>query len=227
MMGQVESPSWTFPWRPVHSVTLSPYFMDRFKVTNARYRACVTAGACTEPRDPTATYFDLDRTRYDSFPVVWVNYSDAVAFCAWDGGRLLPTEAQWEKAARGPAPREEAQPWGASSDFCTYVNHRDCGMDTVVSVNEYPLNVSFYYVQGMNANVFEWVRDWYDAGYYAVSPAEDPLGPTSGIYRVFRSQQWFNSLLPYYPTLSRRARIEPDGVTYTLGFRCAREPWAY
>ncbi len=227
IMGEDEGGTWSAAWRPVHTVTLSPYFVDVFKVTNARYRACVTAGACVAPHAPGATYFLADRTTYDSHPVTDVNYADAVAFCAWDGGRLLPTEAQWEKAARGPAPRTVSQPWGDSTDFCTYINHEDCGdPDMTVSVDEHPLNVSFYGVRGMNANGICWARDWYDSAYYSSSPGADPEGPAIGTQRVFRSQNWSFTVLPDHSTLSRRWPAVPGASGRDLGLRCARQPWS-
>ncbi len=213
------------PHRYVHEVILSPYLVDRFGVTNGRYRACVDAGACAGPRDLTATYFNPDRATYDSYPVAFVTWADAVAFCAWDGGRVLLTEAQWEKAARGPAPRTDRYPWGTDTAYCTYVNNEMCGTAPAVSVDLYPLNVSFYGVRGMLANVYDWTRDWYDAAYYPISPTFDPTGPSAGIRRTYRGGSFLPAATIRYYSNSYRGHCLPTDNWASVGFRCAREPW--
>lgn len=229
MMGSEETNPTYFDRVPVHEVILSPYLIDKFKVTNRRYRACVEAGTCTAPRDTDATYYRIDRATYDPFPVTNVNREDSATFCAWDGGRLLPTEAQWEKAARGPSPRTVRYPWGDDPDYCSYVNHERCGTGSIVAVDAYPANTSYYGVRGMLANTTEWARDWYDAGYYAVSPSLDPEGPPSARFYSIRSCTLRNPVESdgRYWALTRRGLgdVAAPGSDW-LGFRCDRQPWS-
>jgi len=213
---------------PPHTVTLSPYFMDVYPLTNARYRECVAAGACLEPRSISATYFS-DAGTYDPHPVQFVNYADAVTFCAWDGGRVLPTEAQWEKAARGPAPRDVPWPWGTDTDICRYANTNPCGRFGTVSVFEYPDNLSYFEVHGMMAAEYTWTRDYADESYYDHSPDLDPEGPPTGDRRTLRStdQDAYNDrpdIWPHPPLISRLFG-DPDYAGPGIGIRCARQEW--
>jgi formylglycine-generating enzyme required for sulfatase activity len=223
-----DSTSWEYrDRRPVHEVTLSPYLIDKYPVTNERYRACVSAGACAEPRNSDATYFSPDRATYNSYPVTYVNWADAVTSCAWDG-RQLPTEAQWEKAARGPAPREVRYPWGDDPDYCSYANSSRCGTGSLVAVDAYPLNVSYYGARSMQANANEWTRDWYDEAYYSVSPSFDPPGAATGTLRAERGCNYTNALDSdgTYRPVSNRNGGDPANARNARGFRCVREPWS-
>ena len=205
---------------PLHTVTLDAYYIDKYEVTNARYKACVAAGGCTVPgsvdsskRSPyygTSTYAD--------YPVLNVDWFQANAFCAWAGKRL-PTEAEWEKAARGSSDTRK-YPWGNSAPDCTKTNYDSCVGDTS-RVGSYPSGASPYGVMDMAGNVDEWVQDWYDSSYYSVSPSNNPQGPETGTYRVLRGGSW-----GYYDSYVRSA-VRNDGIPVFwffdfFGFRCVR-----
>jgi formylglycine-generating enzyme required for sulfatase activity len=211
----------------LHTVILDAYSIDKYEVTNARHQACVDAGGCTPPgsvnsltRSPyygTSTYAD--------YPVLNVTWHQARAFCAWAGGRL-PTEAEWEKAARGSSDTRK-YPWGDSGPDCMKVNftyyqnydyHR-CVGDTS-RVGSYPSGASPYGVMDMAGNVWEWVNDWYSGSYYSVSPSVNPQGPATGSRRVLRGGSWFfngDSVRSAY-----RGDLFPDDWSDVLGFRCVR-----
>jgi formylglycine-generating enzyme required for sulfatase activity len=171
--------------RPVHTVYLDAFHIDRTEVANAQYQACVEAGACDAPSN--TTYYD--NSNYAQHPVVHVSWDDADAYCRWAGKRL-PTEAEWEKAARGTDGRR--YPWGNSEPDCNKANYNDCvGLTT--EVGSYPAGASLYGVLDMAGNVWEWVADWYDPGYYSQSPTRNPPGPDSGELRVLRGGSWYRS----------------------------------
>ncbi|MBU1221355.1 formylglycine-generating enzyme family protein [Myxococcota bacterium] len=126
---------------PMRIIYLSQYIIDKYEVTNDRYRECVDAGVCAAPSDPTiTTYFD-DGT--GNFPISGVTYSESLTFCQWDGGKSLPTEAQWEKSARGPYPRQNLLPWEGTSLSCDYHNSQNC-LNAPQPVNSYPDGISYY-----------------------------------------------------------------------------------
>ena len=227
IMGSEETDPDYFSRMPVHEVTVSPYLMDKYQVTNRRYRACVAAGACVEPRNSLATYFNADVVGHNWYPVTYILWSDAVAFCAWDGGRVLPTEAEWEKAGRGPSPREVRYPWGDASDYCSYVNHQLCGTGSWVAVNANPSNTSHYGVAGMDANILEYMADYFDFDYYSYTASTDPTGPEAGDYRSVRGCSFRTRLATggVYHAVTSRWSGNPDLATDTKGFRCVRRPW--
>ena len=173
---------------PEHEVTLTPYFIDKYEVTVERYKECVQAGACTAP-ESNNYYYDEG---YDYFPnYADISWEDAVEFCAWDGGRTLPTEAQWEKAARGPSPSEVPHPWGWEDPNCDLITNGDCpqdhGLPTSLNiVDTHPLGVSYYGIHHLADNATEFVLDWYDEDYYSVSPTVDPPGPATGTQHLTR-----------------------------------------
>ena len=204
---------------PRHTVTLTPYLIDVYEVTNDRYRECVDAVVCTEPA-PWAYYFEPSR---HLCPVEGVTFAQAQTFCQWDGGRALPSEAQWEKAARGPFPRTVPDPWGTDQATCDHVLREGCQADD----GPYPVDlcsdgISYYGVYNLASNVHEWVADWYDPLYYAVSPTLDPTGPHSGQERVFRGLGYNHTLLSYHDTVTKRYSLSPDIEAADLGFRCVR-----
>ncbi|MEW5941432.1 MAG: SUMF1/EgtB/PvdO family nonheme iron enzyme [Chloroflexota bacterium] len=198
--------------RPAHEVYLDGYYMDTFEVTNARYRACVNAWACEPPKIMT----DFNVPAYDNYPVVYVDWDMAKAYCEWRDADL-PTEAQWEKAARGTDGRY--YPWGAGIN-CNLANSSGC-VGHLVPVGSYPRGVSPYGLFDMAGNVSEWVLDWYLETYYQISPFENPLGPDTGIYRVIRDGT-FEGLDIRLVRTTIRSRYDPTKSADHLGFRCAR-----
>ena len=180
--------------RPVAEVVLSAYYVDRYPVSNRRYRECVEDGGCTRPAHTYAQASFDDSTR-NYYPVQGVTWEQAQAFCSWDGRRLL-TEAEWEKSARGPAPRTVRYTWGDDWD-CTRL-----GLDAatcrfpdpvwllVLSIDSLPQAASFYGVEGLLGLGHEWVGDYYSSTYYADSiGSANPTGPPSGTNRVSRGER--------------------------------------
>ncbi|MEW5939185.1 MAG: bifunctional serine/threonine-protein kinase/formylglycine-generating enzyme family protein [Chloroflexota bacterium] len=219
-------PAGTFPMgsndgnsdeRPVHDVYLDAYYIDTYEVTNALYKTCVDAGVCDPPvynRYPSSGYQRYDNTEYQRHPVM-LNWSMSKKYCEWRGADL-PTEAQWEKAARGTDGR--TYPWGEGID-CTKANYdRSCVGDTT-AVGSYESGKSPYGIYDMAGNALEWVKDWYMATYYKTSPIKNPLGPDNGIFRVLRGGEWWSSLNNV--RASFRNPGSPDN-SFGYGFRCAR-----
>jgi formylglycine-generating enzyme required for sulfatase activity len=163
--------------KPAHTVNLDAFWIDKTEVTNAQYQKCVEAGACKEP-----TCWDKGDLNGVDQPVVCVTWDDAQTYAAWAGGRL-PTEAEWEKAARGTD--ERLYPWGDEAADCDKANFKGC-MGRTVTVGSYPDGASPYGALDMAGNVWEWVADWYDEGYYQDSPTRNPQGPNSGERRALR-----------------------------------------
>jgi formylglycine-generating enzyme required for sulfatase activity len=204
---------------PVHEVTLSDFWLYRSKVTNSQYAFCVAMGLCTPPN--TEKNIDYGDPLKANHPVTGVSYDQAASYCSFVNGRL-PSEAEWEKAARGPD--GNIYPWGDSTPSCELANYGTCEYETT-SVVDHPAGQSYYEALDMAGNVYEWVADWYDPKYYSVSPTDDPLGPDLGNTRSVRSSG-FNS--PAYETESaRRFAYNPIFQLENLGFRCVVEDPTY
>jgi eukaryotic-like serine/threonine-protein kinase len=203
---------------PVHKVTLDAYYIDKYEVTNAQYQQCVQAGACDQS-------YCADDSTYNGAqqPVVGVTWYDANDYCQWAGARL-PTEAEWEKAARGMG--GWTYPWGNETATCDYAVMDDgsgngCGRGNAAwDVGSKPAGASPYGALDMAGNVWEWVADWYDSNYYDSSPRENPTGPSDGSYRVLRGGSWLSS--DYYVRAANRSNAYPVNRGSYVGFRCAR-----
>ena len=225
---------------PVHNVCISAFEMDRHEVTNAEYAECVDAGACVAPSDTSSytrpTYYG--DPAYNDFPVIYVDWYQAEDYCMW-ADKQLPTEAEWEYAARGGL-EGMRYPWGGDSpdyeddidcdDACygrvdslfqcwDHCHNGECDNDTHPVENYAPNGYGLYDMAG---NVWEWANDWYRSDYYSVSPQNDPQGPASGTARVMRGGGWHN-----YPPISLRVTTRygynPDEMANAgNGFRCAR-----
>lgn len=211
---------------PVHNVCISAFEMDFHEVTNAEYSECVDAGVCTAPYSSTSstrpTYYG--DPAYNDFPVIYVNWFQATDYCTWAGKRL-PTEAEWEYAARGGLSGKR-YPWGdtISGSDANQLDSGDPWDNDTSPVGYYdpqPTSPNGYGLYDMAGNVYEWVNDWHQSDYYTASPPNDPPGPTSGTLRVLRGGSWSWYWGPL--RVASRGTWEPDAVRDgTLGFRCAR-----
>ncbi|MGE5376893.1 MAG: SUMF1/EgtB/PvdO family nonheme iron enzyme [Bacteroidota bacterium] len=197
---------------PVHSVFLDSFYIDKYEVTNALYRACVDANVCSPPKDVN----DYLNSQYADHPVVYVDWNMAKMYCEWRGAKL-PTEAQWEKAARGTDGR--TYPWGEDID-CSEANYLDCAGGTS-SVTAHPGGASPYGIYDMAGNVWEWVADWYSDTYYQISPANDPGGPGDGKLKIVRGGAWNVGPSAVYSSL--RNQKSPNVFDNDIGIRCARD----
>jgi serine/threonine-protein kinase len=212
---------------PRHEITLDAFWIDRTEVTNAQYRKCVEAGICEEPATcdwGTPTYNDSAKADH---PVVCVTWNQARTYCQWAGKRL-PTEAEWEKAARGTDGL--VFPWGDTFDgrlvnFCDLncESERrnedwDDGHASTAPVGSYAEGQSPYGAWDMAGNVWEWVSDWYDGYYYAGSPASNPPGPDTGTEKVARGGSWYG-LWSYARAATRRGH-QPSDRGSIFGTRC-------
>ena len=238
---------------PKHRLFLEAFYIDKYEVTNARFQQFVQAtgyrtqaeregggkirtGAQTWAQVPDANWRaprgnGSSIVGREAHPVVQVSWHDAKAYCTWAGKRL-PTEAEWEKAARGPDGR--LYPWGNEIDgtkanFCD----RNCpfawkdaavddGYRSTAPVGSYEAGKSPYGAYDMAGNVWEWVADWYDAKYYRRSPARNPQGPTSGTQVVLRGGSWLYTAPDFRVT--ERAGVPPDRRNENIGLRCVQTP---
>jgi formylglycine-generating enzyme required for sulfatase activity len=209
--------------QPVHSVTLDSYYMDVYEVTNAMYAQCVSDGACSPPFGAGSSiresYYEV--SSYDNYPVITVDWNQAMAYCNWAGKRL-PTEAEWEYAARGGL-RGGPYPWGEGID-CDWANYWPGASCVFVGdtseVGSYPPNG--YGLYDMAGNVWEWVADWYNESYYRTSLVENPSGPANGTYRVLRGGSWGAN--GNYLRVASRSYYNPTTQYLDVGFRCAHSP---
>ncbi len=210
---------------PNHSVNLDAFYIDRYEVTNGRYLEFIRATGHRKPQHPNKPKKNLWQAgmmpeSVSDRPVVNVDWADADAYCAWAGKRL-PTEAEWEKAARGTDDRRF--PWGDVEPTDKHLNFSQqwIGERTLMPVGSYPSGQSPYGVHDMAGNVFEWVADWYDARYYEQSPEKNPTGPASGDRKVVRGSGWQSET----PTVRIFTRFgsDPKVRNESTGFRCAMD----
>ena len=237
---------------PVHEVTLDAYYIGKVKITNGAYKAFIDDGGYNEPEYWEAgglgefgnapPFWKSAESRggglpgNEAYPVVGVSWFEAMAYCRWLSDRTgqkyrLPTEAEWERAARGSDPRRYA--WGDEIDagyanfdhgqdrhdmHLTPVGYYDGSMREGLQTHD---NASPYGAYDMIGNVTEWCADWYDATYYARSPRRNPTGPETGDSRALRSGGYVDSA--YYQRASGRHKMGAHFKSYKTGFRCVRE----
>jgi formylglycine-generating enzyme required for sulfatase activity/predicted Ser/Thr protein kinase len=205
--------------KPQHTVYLDAFWIDRTEVTNAQYRLCVEAGACRAPTEcdwGEPTYDDASKADH---PVVCVSWDDARTYCQW-AGAWLPTEAEWEKAARGTD--AQLYPWGNDWDS-NKCNTAEGGVGGTTPVGKYsPAGDSPYGCADMAGNVWEWVNDWYDSSYYSSSPDRNPQAPDSGDLRVLRGGSWGNGRIGARSAV--RYWYYPDFRSNYNGYRCVVSP---
>ena len=215
---------------PVHEVTLSAYSIDRYEVTARDFAEFLNAHPDEAERYiemGTAVTIEKSKGVYRSrpglekHPVNRVSWFGADAFCR-SLGKRLPTEAEWEKAARGTD--ERIFPWGDEfphNDFVTFRRKfSKFGFDAMKPVDALPEGKSPYGVYHMAGNVWEWVADWYEDSYYEHSPQQDPQGPETGISKVLRGGNWYYKA--YYMRTTYRFNEHPDAFKVWQGFRCAQ-----
>jgi formylglycine-generating enzyme required for sulfatase activity len=216
---------------PIHTVWLDNYYIDIYEVTNALYAKCVEDGVCQEPQDGSSTretYYS-DAT-YADYPVIYVSWFDANTYCQWRGVRL-PTEAEWEKAARG-GQTSQLYSWGDTfesglANFCDIncqeswknINFDDSYEDTAPVGSYIPNGYGLFDMAG---NVREWVADWYNNDFYSNSSQNNPQGPMDGNDRVIRNGSWRNS--GFVLRTANRIGRDPSKLDSHLGFRCVRSP---
>jgi len=207
---------------PIRRITLDAFWIDKTEVTNGMYSLCVERGECREPTrsDSASRSSYYGDPEFDDYPVIFVDQTMAMDYCEWAGGRL-PTEAEWEKAARGTDGL--IYPWGNDDPNDNLLNYDEHVGDTTM-VGSYPDNVSPYGAYDMAGNVWEWVSDWYRETYLDTE-LQNPVGPDSGTFGVVRGGSWRN--IGYAVRSSFRTRANPvvtsndfRDASDDLGFRC-------
>jgi formylglycine-generating enzyme required for sulfatase activity len=236
--------------KPMHLVTLDKFWIDKTEVTNAQF--CKFLNECGNKAENGTFWYEpaagsrgikygfideiegkfIPQNGFEDFPVIEVSWYGAVAYCKWIGVRL-PTEAEWEYAARGP--NAYIYPWG--NDFngkC--VNYRDSsfifdnlGKDLNFNdgnpnwsfVGSYPSGASWCGALDMSGNIYEWVEDWWSATYYGSSPSKNPIGPESGTLKIGRGGSWYDP--SWHVRSSYRKALSPSSARiHWIGFRCAK-----
>lgn len=205
-----------FDEKPPRRVYVDAFEMNQYEVTQFEYAEFVRA---TGHRSPLSRYLkNIEHFNDQNQPVVYVTWEDADAFCRWRGGRL-PTEAEWEKAAKGSD--EGAWPWGSESKpiFANFLGADDQSHYTAI-VGSFQQDKSRYQIYDMAGNVREWIQDWYDEHYYRHAPNRNPKGPEQGDMKTLRGGSWNDSAVS--GRTSARMKMFPDYRDTTVGFRCAK-----
>jgi len=206
--------------QPLHRVTLDTFEIDRYEVSNVEYLRFVLSTGASWPQFWRAKPFP---DKMATHPVINVSWQEADAYCRWAGKRL-PTEAEWEKAARGSDGR--MFPWGdepagwIKSNIAHPGSKRGAKYPPLANINRYDKGVSPYGVYQLAGNVSEWVSDWFDPDYYRLGINENPQGPKTGELKVFRGGSWNED--PEVARSAGRNGGEPTRKSYLTGFRCAR-----
>jgi formylglycine-generating enzyme required for sulfatase activity len=192
--------------RPAHEVEITPFYIDAHEVTNRQFKTFLEE---TRHRKPDFWHPDLDRPED---PIVGVSWYDAEAYASWTGKRL-PTEAEWEYAARGGALKKK-YPWGEEPDM-QYANFSSFGIAPVKSFKP-----NGYGLYDMIGNVWEWCADWYGRDYYSTSSIKNPKGPVTGTYKLLRGGAWYSN--GEQVRVTNRYYSLPDSKSFHIGFRCVR-----
>ena len=203
--------------QPQHTVYLDTFWIDETEITNAQYARCVAAGVCEEPLNLGSelhlNYYG--NPEFDAYPVIAVHWEGAKTYCEWTG-RQLPSEAQWEKAARGD--NGNTYPWGNAEVSGTLANFGS-GINDTTAVGSYPNGVSPYGALDMAGNAAEWTTDWFNLDYYRTSPESNPTGPLDGSAKVLRGGSWIDAVTNL--RAAKRFWDDPRSVRVRYGFRCA------
>ncbi len=205
--------------QPVHKVYVGAFFMDKHQLSVGHYLRFLDA----THRDSPPEWTRMNKQENQSRPVANVDWEDADAYCKWAGKRL-PTEAEWEKAARGTDGR--VYPWGnepptrfhANSGKEIWNNH-----SALAPVGTFEEGKSPYGIYDMAGNVWEWVSDWYDPEYYQTSPPQNPSGPRRGSHKVVRGGSWGSNGITDLRSADREIHL-PSFKGFGTGFRCAKTP---
>src|SRR5262245_34234035 len=213
--------------RPEHTVTLDAYYIDQYEVTLSLYRKFLEV----DKHEPPLTWDDEAASTVGDRPAIGIKWKSAAAYCQWAGKRL-PTEAEWEKAARGADGRR--YPWGDMQPFVDIANYNR-GVWVSEGITLMPVTSGLegmsvrhglkgggkspFGVFHMAGNAAEWVADWYERDYYGKSPGKNPSGPPTGEKRVLRGGSWAD--VPSALRVTARFSAEPDFEDRTTGFRCA------
>ena len=219
---------------PQHVVTLDAFWIDGHEVTNSQFAAFLNQAGNQAEGGVTWLKTGSDVTQlqeidgvwtipdpaYTNHPVTGATWYGAQAYCQWHGARL-PTEAEWEKAARGSD--NFIYPWGNESPDCSRINHGEGNscVGGTSAVGSYPTGSSPYGALDMAGNVWEWVEDWYENDYYTRSPNLNPTGPNSGAMKVLRGGSWFD--LPVFARTAFRGFANPAATNDKVGFRCVQD----
>ena len=202
--------------QPVHRVFLDSFYLDLFEVTNGRFAKFVAAIGSEPPwgfADQETPVVHAER------PVRWVNWLEATGYCLWAGKRL-PTEAEWEKAARGTDGRP--YPWGSEPPTPAHaVFGLKEGAEPVAPIGDRDKGASPYGVHDLAGNLYEWVSDWYDDAFYAQQSTINPHGPPDGTAKVQRGGSYINQ--PYRLRTTFRTKGDPTEHDPNVGFRCAQD----
>lgn len=237
----------TFPnANPAHTVSLDAFWIDQTEVTNSMFSNFLNAEGNQSQEgipwlEPGAghrgiTYGFIEENEgqfftqegYEDYPIIEVSWYGASAYCSWIGGRL-PTEAEWEYAARGPDSYQ--YPWGNvfNGEIVNYCDNRcqESWKDTVfddgaarwTNVGNYPEGASWCGALDLTGNVWEWVKDWWSEDYYSISPADNPLGPATGTYRIVRGGSWFDESWKMNTAFRKGLQLSSARMHW-VGFRC-------
>ena len=204
--------------QPMHRVYVETFFMDKYQVSVGQYAQFLDATFQEAPPD----WSIMNRSQHQKRPIVNVDWADADAYCTWAGKRL-PTEAEWEKAARGTDGR--TYPWGNEHPRKFFANVSQENWNNhgaLTPVGSFEGGKSPYGIHDMAGNVWEWVSDWYDPNYYKTSPPRNPTGPPRGESKVIRGGSWGSG-----PEALRSANRETHSPSFRglgTGFRCAKTP---